>query len=101
MDDNEYEHFEGSYIGQLNKKAQRHGFGIWKTSRNFENQNIKMIYGEWEYDDLLNGQIIYKSGASKIICPHGVPPLNFMQTAIKVDFLKNYKESKDARDKKN
>jgi hypothetical protein len=59
-----------------------------------------MIFGEWEYDDLLNGQIIYKSGTPKHICPHGVPHLNFMQTAIKVDFLQKHKESKEEHDKK-
>ena len=61
-DENYYDHFVGSYIGQTNKRGQRHGFGIWNIKTNREIEKIKTIYGEWEYDDLLNGQIVYKEG---------------------------------------
>ena len=87
-------------MGQLNKKGQRFGFGIWKSTRDFESKNIKTIFGEWEYDDLLNGQILYNKGAPKCVGPHGVKQLNFMQTAVKVGFLKEYKLKKEERDKK-
>ena len=54
-DENYYEHYEGSYIGQTNKHGQRHGYGIWTIKHNREIEKIKTIFGEWEYDDLLNG----------------------------------------------
>ena len=44
-DENYYEHYEGSYIGQTNKHGQRHGYGIWTIKHNREIEKIKTIFG--------------------------------------------------------